>query len=195
MPPGSAVLPPGVLSSATARRVERTISGSKPRRMRNAPMRWRAFRSEGNGRPRRWRCSATRARSASPAGRASPSSRGSVSSSPRISSSSSRGTPCPVQASLELPSRSRARAEEADRDLHRRLCVRWLAPGVLNMSSPARGHGCAALPYSASGIPSTPTSIDATLPRISDSTRSASSGWAFRKSREFSRPWPRRVSP
>ena len=49
--------------------------------------------------------------------------------------------------------------------------------------------------YSASLIPSTPTSIEATLFRISSSILVAISGFALRKSRAFSRPWPRRVSP
>ena len=59
----------------------------------------------------------------------------------------------------------------------------------------ARSWRRRAVLYSASGIPSTPTSMEATLPRISDSIRSVRSGCAFRKSREFSRPCPSRVSP
>ncbi len=51
------------------------------------------------------------------------------------------------------------------------------------------------IPYSASLMPSTPTSMLATLPRISPSIFWAMSGFCLRKSREFSRPWPRRMSP
>jgi hypothetical protein len=49
--------------------------------------------------------------------------------------------------------------------------------------------------YSASLIPSTPTSMDDTLPRISSSILPAISALALKKSRAFSRPWPSRVSP
>ena len=52
-----------------------------------------------------------------------------------------------------------------------------------------------AIPYFASLIPSTPTSMEATLPRISSSILVAISGFDLRKSRAFSRPWPSRVSP
>jgi len=49
--------------------------------------------------------------------------------------------------------------------------------------------------YSASLIPSTPTSMEETLPRISSSILPAISALALKKSRAFSRPCPSRVSP
>src|SRR5947208_1245918 len=96
---------------------------------------------------------------------------------------------CPLQPALDLPASERARSQEVRRDLQGRLRSRGISVDL----GAATAHGIA--DYSASLMPSTPTSMVATLPRISSSILVAISWLAFRKSRAFSRPCPRRVSP
>ena len=82
-----------------------------------------------------------------------------------------------AKPALELPARARPCAQEVSRDLHRGIGIGSRSLGRCFVAPPASGHRCpAGRDYSASEIPSTPISMEETLPRISASILSASSG-------------------
>ena len=75
----------------------------------------------------------------------------------------------PAAGALQLPARPRPSTQEPNGDLHRRLRVRRLAAIVDAAARVAEPRQARPVRYSASLMPSTPTSMHATLPRISSS--------------------------